>query len=321
MKTKLLSTLAAMLLILSTNVSFAQAPNIGTTSTFALFTINGAFTNVGDATTVTGNVGNTVGDLNIFPIGTLIGQKHAADEVATLAATDLTTAYDDLLGLSCGEVIATTLGNDQVLTPNKYCLGSGSIINGNLILDAQGDANAVFIFKINGALTTNALSQVQLTNSANLNNVYWQIGGALTLGSNSVFRGTAITDGAITLLEGASLLGRGLSKSGAISLYNNIVSIPTNGIATSINTSIAKNALTVAPNPFNSYSRIVLNDVSKINAYTFKLYNVLGKEIMNTLIAQKSTTIDMSSINAGIYFYKVMDNDKMIQSGKLISKK
>lgn len=320
MKTKLLSTLAAMLLILSTGVSLAQAPNLGTTSTFALFTINGAFTNVGDATTVTGNVGNTVGDLNVFPTGTLIGEKHAADEVATIAATDLTSAYNELLVLNCGEVIGITLGNDQVLTPNIYCLGSGSVINGNLILDAQGDANAVFIFKINGTLTTNTLSQVQLTNSANLNNVYWQIGGALTLNSNSVFRGTAIVDGAITLLDGASLLGRGLSKAGAISLYNNIVNIPTNGVATRINSSNAKKALTVGPNPFNSYSKIVLNDVSKINIYTFKLYNVLGKEIMNTHISQISTTIDMSSLNSGIYFYKVMDNDKMIQSGKLISK-
>jgi hypothetical protein len=321
MKIKLLSVLAAMLLISTTSISLAQAPDLGTTSTFALFTINGEFTNVGDATTVTGNVGNTIGALNAFPTGTLIGEKHSADEVATLAATDLATAYDELLLLNCGEAIASTFGNDQILTPNIYCLGSGSVISGNLILDAQGNANAVFIFKINGTLTTNPMSQVQLVNSANLNNVYWQIGGALTLGNNSVFKGTAIVNGAISLLEGASLQGRGLSKAGAISLSNNIVSITSTGIATGTITSIANKALTVGPNPFNSYSRIVLNDVSKINNYTFKLYDVLGKEMMNTRISQKSTTIDMSSINSGIYFYKVMDNDKMIQSGKLISKK
>lgn len=321
MKTKLLSSLAAMLLLLSTNVSFAQAPNLGTTSTFALFTINGAYTNVGDATTVTGNVGNTVGGFTIFPTGTLIGQKHAADEVATIAATDLTSAYSDMLALTCGQAIAVTLGNDQVLTPNIYCLGSGSSINGNLILDAQGNANAVFVFKINGALTTAALSNVQLVNSANLSNVYWQIGGAMTLGSNSVLRGTALVDGAITFLDGASLLGRGLTKAGAISLYNNIVSIPTNGTSTGINTSGDKKAVSVGPNPFSTYSKIVLNDASKINNYVFKLYNVLGKEIMNSPISQKSTTLDMSSLNSGIYFYKVMDNQKIIQSGKLISKK
>ncbi|MEI8087937.1 MAG: ice-binding family protein [Paludibacter sp.] len=320
MKTRLLSTMAAMLLTFTTNVSFAQAPNLGSTSTFALFTINGAFTNVGDATTVTGNVGNTVGGFTVFPTGTLIGQKHAADEVATIAATDLTAAYNDLLVLNCGETIGITLGNEQVLTPNIYCLGSGTVINGNLILDGQGNANSVFIFKINGALNTNALSKVQLTNSANLNNIYWQIGGAMTLGSNSVFRGTALVDGAITLLDGASLLGRGLTKAGAISLNNNVVSIPTH-VATGTNTAEAKKTITVGPNPFSSYSKIVLNDVSKINTYIFKLYNVLGKEIMNTPISKQSTTIDMSSVNSGIYFYKVMDNDKIVQSGKLISKK
>ena len=319
MKTKLLSSLAAMLLLLSINESYAQAPSLGTTSSFALFTINGAYSNVGDATTVTGNVGNTVGALTVFPTGTLIGQKHAADQVATIAATDLNSAYNDMLALTCGETIAITLGNDQVLTPNKYCLGSGSSINGNLVLDAQGNPNAVFVFKINGALTTTTLSKVQLINSANLNNVYWQIGGALTLGSNSVFRGTALVDGAITFLDGASMFGRGLTKAGAISLYNNVISIPTNNPSTGITTSEAKNALTVGPNPFKLYSKIVLNNASKINIYTFKLYNLLGKEILNMPLSKHSTTIDMSRVNAGIYFYKVMDNDKIIQSGKLIS--
>jgi len=318
MKTKLLSSVAAMLLLLSTN-AYAQAPKLGTIAPFALFTINGAFTNVGDATIVTGNVGNTVGAFTVFPSGILIGQKHTADEVATIAAADLTTAYSELSNLACGEVIGTTLGNDQVLTPNKYCLGSGSSINGNLILDAQGNANAVFIFKINGALSANTLSKVQLINSANLNNVYWQIGGALTLGTNSVFRGTALVNGAISFADGASLLGRGLSMAGAISLYNNIINISTNEMATGINFPKAKKVLTVGPNPFNSYSTIVLNDIAKTKNYTFKLYNLLGTEVINTPISHKSTTIDMTGVNSGIYFYKVMEHDKTLQTGKLIS--
>lgn len=51
-------------------------------------------------------------------------------------------------------VIGTTLGNNQVLTPNIYCLGAASSLNGDLILDGEGDPNAIFIFKINGALST-----------------------------------------------------------------------------------------------------------------------------------------------------------------------
>jgi hypothetical protein len=49
------------------------------------------------------------------------------------------------------------------------------------------------------------------------------VGGEFDLGDYSVFSGTLIVDGAINLLEGSSLTGRGLSIAGAISLHNNVV--------------------------------------------------------------------------------------------------
>lgn len=54
MKTKLLLTCLSVSLI-SVSISLAQAPNLGTAATFALFTANGAFANNG-ASTVTGEV-------------------------------------------------------------------------------------------------------------------------------------------------------------------------------------------------------------------------------------------------------------------------
>jgi ice-binding like protein len=57
--------------------------------------------------------------------------------------------------------------------------------------------------------------------------VYWQINGAVSLGDSSVFAGTILANGAIGLLESASLTGRALSIAGAISLQNNIISIGT----------------------------------------------------------------------------------------------
>ena len=43
------------------------------------------------------------------------------------------------------------------------------------------------------------------------------------MGVNSVFRGTIVANGAISLYEGASLFGRGLTREGAIALHNNMV--------------------------------------------------------------------------------------------------
>ncbi|MBC7865293.1 MAG: DUF3494 domain-containing protein [Bacteroidia bacterium] len=207
-------------------ISLGQsAPNLGTASGFALFTAAGAFNNISAATTVTGNVGTDVGAFNAFPPGTLVGQIHVADPASAQAATDVNVAYSNLSALTCGTVLGTTLGNNQVLGPDVYCLGAASVLNGNLILDGQGDAGSLFFFKINGALSTSTFSTITLINSASLCNVYWQVNGQFTLGDSSVFRGTLLANGAISLLDGAALYGKALSTSGAISLQNNIVAI------------------------------------------------------------------------------------------------
>jgi hypothetical protein len=169
-----------------------QAPNLGATSDFALFTASGAFNNVSAATVVTGDVGTNVGAFNAFPPGILNGSIHVADVVTAQAATDVLTAYSYLDGLTCGLVIGTTMGNGQILTPNIYCIGAAATINGNLVLDAMGDPNAIFIFQIDGALSTTTLSSITLINSASLCNVFWQINGAVSLGVNSVFTGTIL---------------------------------------------------------------------------------------------------------------------------------
>ena len=223
MKNRLLILLSAFMLIFIPNVSFAQAPDLGVTSSFALFTAVGSFDNTG-ATIVTGDVGTNIGAFTGFPNpGTIIGETHVVDPVSVQAAIDVDVAYSYLFAVTNGPVLGTTLGNNQVLTPNVYALGGASSLNGDLILDGEGDPNAIFIFKIDGALSTSTFSNIILINSASMCNVYWQINGKFELGENSVFRGTVIANGDIMLLEGASLFGRGLSREGAISLHNNIV--------------------------------------------------------------------------------------------------
>ncbi|HSF88789.1 MAG TPA: ice-binding family protein, partial [Saprospiraceae bacterium] len=109
-------------------------------------------------------------------------------------------------------------------TPDIYCLGAASVLNGDLVLDGQCDPSAFFIFQIDGALSTAVLATVTLINGASLCNVYWQVNGAVTIGDGAVFQGTIIAAGAITLLEGSSLFGRGLTTAGAIEMHNNVVS-------------------------------------------------------------------------------------------------
>ena len=225
MKRKLLAILTAAILFLIPNANFGQtAPTLGTTSTFALFTATGAFTVTG-ASVVTGDAGNHVGAHSAFLPGTLIGSTHWLDGLATTAAADVDVAYTQMSGMG-GTVIGVGLGVGQILTHGVYQTGAASTLNGNLTLDAEGDPNALFIIRIGGAFATGAGSTVTLINSASLCNVYWQIGGQFDLATGSVFRGTVIVDGAINLLGNSSLLGRGLSKAGAISLAANVVTVP-----------------------------------------------------------------------------------------------
>ena len=214
--------LAVFVLLLMPAIMKSQAPDLGAASPFAMFTAAGAFSNDGN-TVVTGDIGTNVGAFTGFPPGIVIGSIHVADIISAQAAIDVATAYSDLFGITCGLVLGTTLGGGQVLTPNVYCLGAASVLNGDLILDGQCDPDALFIFQIDGALSTAVNSTVTLTNGASLCNIYWQVNGAVSLGEGSVFKGTIVAGGAITLLEAASLDGRGLTTAGAIEMHNNVV--------------------------------------------------------------------------------------------------
>jgi hypothetical protein len=213
------------------------APALGVTSTFAVYTAVGRLDNSG-ATTVKGNIGTGTTPVTGFggvPAGTVIGGAvyigANGDTYATQAATDVAVAYNQMSAIPCVDNTLTGLGgtggNPQILTPNVYCLGTGAPLTlaGELVLDAQNDPNALFIIKLNGALTTQDLSRVTLINEASSANVYWQVAGAVTLGDNSFFRGTLLTVGAIHLHAGATLYGRALTTAGAIDMNTNTVAV------------------------------------------------------------------------------------------------
>ena len=214
MKTKLFTLLTALCLLFNKS-SYGQIPNLGAASNFALFTNVGAVTNTG-VSYILGDAGTNSGAYTGNP--SVEGQVHVVDAISNQAAIDLNAAYGNMSSLTCGAVLGVALGNNQTLTPNIYCTGAASTLTGNLTLDGQGNPNAVFIFKIDGALATTTNTNILLINAANLRNVYWQINGAFTLDDGSIFRGNLLVNGAITLNNNATIFGRALSKAGAINI-------------------------------------------------------------------------------------------------------
>jgi hypothetical protein len=202
---------------------------LGTACSFGILGATPVVSSVGP-THVTGDVGiSPAASVTGFPPGTLTGTEHLGDAVAATAQADLTTAYNNAAGAAGGAVLPADAGG-LTLAPGVYKTTSSQPslgITGNLTLDGGGNANAVWIFQIVSTVTTAAgNSQIILANGANSHNVFWQVGSSATLGTNTTFAGTIMAQASITLATGATLNGRALARTGAVSLDSNPVNVP-----------------------------------------------------------------------------------------------
>jgi hypothetical protein len=94
-------------------------------------------------------------------------------------------------------------------------------------LNAQGDPNAVFIFQIGSTLTTGSNTDVSLINGAQACNVFWQVGSSATLGTGTHFVGTIMAADSITANTGATIHGRLLAQTAAVTLEDNTITTST----------------------------------------------------------------------------------------------
>src|SRR6185369_13338343 len=94
-----------------------------------------------------------------------------------------------------------------------------------LTLDAQGDANAVFIFQMGSTFTSTASRQIILAGGAKAANIFWQVGSSATLGAGSVFKGNILALASITAGAGAAVEGRLLARTAAVTLDANVVGV------------------------------------------------------------------------------------------------
>jgi hypothetical protein len=207
-------------LLLCTTAAVAQVP-LGTAQTYGVLGA-AAVTNTGP-TVVNGDLGVSPGSaITGFPPGIVNGTTHAADAAALQAQVDATAAYNFLAAQPCGTTLVGDLGG-RTLTPGVYCYPSSALLTGTVTLDAQGIPGALFIFQVGSALTTASGSRVALINGAQGCNVFWQLGSSATLGTTTAFVGTLIALASNTLTTGASLAGRALARTGAVTLDSNAV--------------------------------------------------------------------------------------------------
>jgi hypothetical protein len=188
-------------------------------------------TNTATPTIVNGNLGVSPGSaVTGFPPGIVTGGTiHSADVVAAQAQNELTNAYINLSIATCNADLTSQNLGGLTLTPGVYCFSTSAQLTGTLTLDAQGNSNAVFIFKIGSTLTTASGSSVLLINSGSSCGVFWQIGSSATLGTGTALLGNIVALSSITLNTGASVDGRTLARNGAVTLDDSHVAVCSGG--------------------------------------------------------------------------------------------
>ena len=198
---------------------------LGSSSSFAVLG-GSTVTNTGP-TLINGNLGVAPGTAVIgFPPGIVSGGTiHLNDGVAAQAQSDLTTAYNQVAGTACTlDLTGQDLGG-LTLTPGVYCFSTSAQLTGILTLNAQGNPNALFIFKTGSSLTTASNASVVVIGGGSNCNVFWQVGSSATLGTGTSFAGNILALSSITLTTGASVSGRALARNGAVTLDTSTVAV------------------------------------------------------------------------------------------------
>ena len=221
---------------------------LGSASTFGIAAWS-ALTNTGNSVIngdVSLNPGTSITGFTFSPSpgpGVVNGSVHVNDGVSSQVYTDLHSAYIFAKGLPVGTTVpdGQDLGAWQptgsilpagTLPPGVYTNGSTMSVNTPLILDAQGDANAIWVFQIGSSLTTFTGApggNVTLAHGAQAKNVFWVPTAAATIGVGTTFYGTILAGGDVTGQTSATIFGRilgGALGAGTIALQTSTVNVP-----------------------------------------------------------------------------------------------
>ena len=275
------------------------------------------------SSTVT-NSGNTVitgGNLGLYPGTSLVGFPpgvvvppgtiQLTTPAANQAELDARAAYTAYSTLPPGTNVSELAG--MVLTPGTYTSASSLDLSVGGTVTLSGNGN--FIFQVGSALTINTGATVLLTNGALAQNVFWAVGASATIGTSAVMVGDVVAQSSVSLGTGASLAGRAIGLTGAVTLLGNAITMPQTStipipfpVTTSSNAArigslselcfpdctsgkvirawglvnLSAGGYTVGGIPFGLFNFL---DVRTVDVNAFLKCDVYGEEVLNTTTA------------------------------------
>ncbi len=147
------------------------------------------------------------------------------DTFLTSAVGDMGFAYDDAAGrpdpnfteLGAGEIGGLTL------VPGLYKWTTDLLISTDVTL--SGGPDDIWILQVSGTLNQANATRVTLAGGAQAKNIFWQVAGATTLGTNAHFEGIILDKTMIAVNTGTSVNGRLLAQT-AVTLQKNAITAP-----------------------------------------------------------------------------------------------
>ena len=191
------------------------------------------------ASAITGNVGTSpiTGAADLLPCTEVTGNVYSVDAAGpgpcnwmdpsnlTLAVLAMQTAFTDAAGRPTPNFTELGAGNisGMTITPGLYKWGTGVKLPSDVTL--SGGPNDVWIFQISKDLIVSNGVAVHLAGGALAKNIFWQVGGLVTLGTTAHFEGIILCKTLIAMQTGASINGRLFAQT-AVTLQMNAVKQP-----------------------------------------------------------------------------------------------
>lgn len=228
-------------------------------ASFGAFGGGAGVTNQGVKTIVGGNLGTTAActlmtglhdPFDVYTetplnIGAVDGTVYCAPpapgtaakfDFATRALADARASYNQLAALPAGSDPGAGQLGGLILPPAVYTAAGGtfSITTGDLTLDAQGDANATWVFQTAASMTIGSPGiprRVLLVNGAKAANVFWQVGSAGRIEDGSTMVGTIIAPAGVTISTAGqtvqtTLRGRAVGLTASVTMVNTTIVAP-----------------------------------------------------------------------------------------------
>ncbi len=211
--------------------------NLGSARSFAILSQTGSTDVYRSAIVADVGTSPITGAALLLTCGEVSGKIYTVDAAGPLpcsltAATFLTSAvrdmefaYDDAAGRRSPDFIELGAGEIGGLTlaPGLYQWSTSLLISTDVTL--SGGPNDVWVFQIAGTLDEANATRVTLAGGARAKNIFWQVAGAVTLGTNSHFEGVVLGKTMIAVNTGTSVNGRLLAQT-AVTLQMNAITEP-----------------------------------------------------------------------------------------------